>query len=144
MQGKGSLSEMAQLRCKELINNGRSSLYPKTFSSSQLMQIVAPDEHAAIRSYSPQQIQEIYTRLRTEAEEFQQKRTAYMMARLEKGQHPDTNADFWKDWHDAGPPPMSLSWWDKHGTTMSIIGGALLLSLLLLRVRRSRRVAVAR
>ncbi|HEX8236002.1 MAG TPA: hypothetical protein VF600_08595 [Abditibacteriaceae bacterium] len=143
IQGKGSLSEMAQLRSMELIAAGKRSLYPQAPTSTQLQEVVAPHEDQPIRSYSPQKIQEIYTRLRDEAEEYQQKRTAYMMTRLQKGRHPDTDATFWKGWHDAGPPPpVPFTMWEKHGSAFTIIAGGLLFSLAsLFQIRRRHALA---
>ena len=144
IQGKGSLLALTRLRCLELLDQGKTSLYPKSFTREELMENVAPKRDLKIRSYTPQQMREIYTRLRTEAEEYQTKRTAYMMARLEKGAHPDIEKSFWNEWHDDGPPPaVPFSFWEKHGAATAIIGGALILSLLLLRSKRTRRVAVA-
>ena len=144
IQGKGSLLALTRLRCRELLDQGKVSLYPKAFTRQELTEAVAPSYDWRIRSYTPQKMREIYTRLRTEAEEYQSKRTSYMMARLEKGAHPDTDPSFWNEWRDQGPPPAApYSFWEKHGLATSIIGGALLLSLFLLRARRTRRVAVA-
>jgi hypothetical protein len=132
---------MAQLRSIELINNGKRSLHPQAPTNAELKTVVAPQEDQPIRSYSPQRIQEIYTRLRNEAEEYQQKRTAYMMTRLEQGQHPDTHAAFWSEWRDAGPPaPVPFTIWEKHGAAFAIIVGGLLLSLALLFQMRRRHV----
>lgn len=145
MEGKGSLVELTQRRCEELIAQGKVSLGNPKLSRDELREMLAPsgDDHN-LHTYTPQQMREIYSRLRTEAEEYQQKRTAYMMARLEKGAHPDTDPSFWSEWRDYGPPPaVPFSFWEKHGAATSIIGGALILSLLLLRTKRTRRVAVA-
>lgn len=32
------------------------------------------------------------------------RRNFYMLERLKAGRHPDTDANFWKDWYDSGPP----------------------------------------
>jgi hypothetical protein len=137
MEGKGSLEQLTRRRCLELIDKGKSSLYSKTLSSSLLKEVVAPKYDIPIRSYTPQQMAEIYDKLRREAEEYHQNRTDYMLARLEKGEHPDTHPNFWNEWRDAGPPaPVPYTFWEKRGTPITILAGALLLSLAALGIRR--------
>jgi hypothetical protein len=143
LQGKGSLAELARLRSIELMHQGKRSLDLST-SNADLMNGFKNSMSRPV-PYSSQQIQEIYTRLRTEANEYQQKRTAYMMARLEQGQHPDSHSAFWSEWQDAGPPaPVPFTFWEKHGSAMTIIAVALLGSLVMLFQVRRRYAAPAR
>jgi tetratricopeptide (TPR) repeat protein len=147
VSGKNSFAYAASLRAQELAHKGRASLVPGAPTGGALAQMVAAPRAMVLdmSTQSPTQLQEIYTRLRTEADEYQKKRTAYMMARLEQGQHPDTYAAFWQDWHDAGPPaPVPFTIWEKHGSAFAIIAAGLLFSLtLLFRMRRRHALAVA-
>jgi hypothetical protein len=107
VSSKNSFAYAASLRAQELARQGRASLVPGTPTGEPLAQMLAAPEMMVQRMSRPQsasELQEIYTRLRNEADGYQKRRTVYMMARLQQGQHPDTNADFWNDWHDAGPP----------------------------------------
>ncbi len=143
VSGKNSFAYAASLRAQELARQGRASLVPGAPTGEQLAQVVAAPQTMVLRMYRPQnasELREIYTRLRNEADEYQKRRTSYMMARLELGQHPDTNADFWNGWHDAGPPePVPFTIWEKHGSAFAIIAGGLLFSLTLLFSMRRRR-----
>lgn len=143
VSGKNSFAYAASLRAQELARHGRASLVPGSPTGQPLAQMAAAPEMMVAHLSRPQtraQLDEIYTRLRNEADEYQKRRTAYMMARLEMGQHPDTNADFWNDWHDAGPPsPVPFTIWEKHGAAFAIIAGGLLFSLTLLFGMRRRR-----
>jgi hypothetical protein len=48
-----------------------------------------------------------FQKLRTEAEEWHRARTEYMMARLQQGRHPDTDARFWSDWKEQPMPKLN-------------------------------------
>ncbi len=54
--------------------------------------------------------------LRADAEDYQTRRTAYMMQRLQAGRHPDTDKNFWNEWRDTAPPSpeiMHTIWFQK-------------------------------
>jgi tetratricopeptide (TPR) repeat protein len=51
---------------------------------------------------------EQYKQLRRDGETVYQKRLAYMNARFDKGQHPDTHADFWKEWEEPPYPVLNV------------------------------------
>ncbi len=75
-----------------------------------------------------------YRRLREEAEEYQAKRTAFMMARLQQGRHPDTDPTFWQGWKEPPPPevrsaPLSV-WVQLHSA--EIVGVVALVAVLIL------------
>ena len=116
VSGKNSFAYAASLRAQELAHRGRASLVPGAPTGEPLAQMVAAPYRMVEEFHmlqSPTQLDEIYTRLRNEADEYQKRRTAYMMARLELGQHPDTNAHFWNCWHDAGSPkPVPFTMWE--------------------------------
>lgn len=46
----------------------------------------------------------LYLRIRKDGEKVHQKRTAYMMERLNKGTHPDWDDRFWSDWEEPPYP----------------------------------------
>jgi hypothetical protein len=101
--GKSTSAEMARRRCLELIENGKTSLNPYAPIGKALAKTISIKPK--VRLYTPQELDDIYQRLRDEAEQYQTRCTSYMMERLQQGLHPDTHPDFWNQWHDAGPPP---------------------------------------
>jgi hypothetical protein len=95
-----------------------------------------------------------YERLRQDGDDVHQQRLAYMNARFAKGQHPDTNPEFWNEWKE--PPYPVLKVVPDPSVTVTPIGrltptvvnaaialGAILLSLvtaaIFWRKRRRRR-----
>jgi len=54
----------------------------------------------------------LFPKLRAEAVSWDKARTNYMMARLTKGNHPDTDAKFWAEWKPAAPPSLEVDWFD--------------------------------
>jgi hypothetical protein len=145
VDAKDSLSYMAGLRARELATNGRYSLLPDAPTGAELeekiglISDVAPD--------TPQQLKETFLRLRLEADEWQKRRTAYMLTRLQQGRHPDTDPTFWNEWHDDGPPPLRAQTFrekvSSHFAAIGVLAAASLLSLTLLRSSRQRRRASA-
>lgn len=95
-----SLGYLAILRAGELLRLGKTAACPSIHDESDLKRgkglLVGPTGENRIRKS--------FILLRSEAEQWQKKRTAYMESRLKAGKHPDTDPTFWKDWHDAGPP----------------------------------------
>lgn len=88
------IAELARLRYAELLQQGQHSLLLR-----------APPEYSP---QIPEGTRKGYWTLRHEADQWQARRTAYMMARLQIGRHPDTDPTFWNDWHDAGPPQLPV------------------------------------
>lgn len=145
--GNASLTYLTNFRIRELIDSGRGSLYPGAPRGAALKKIVAP-QHEDMEGYptanSPEELEKIFKRLRLEANGYQARRTSYMMARLEAGKHPDTDAHFWDDWHDDGPPSLgapSLShiilW--QQGVGFILIGIVLLPPILWWALKRRQR-----
>lgn len=115
-QGRYVTGYLAKQRARELIAQGHGSLLPGAPSPAadprglektlRLVPISLPAENARI-------IEQTYPALRREAEAWQGRRTAYLMARLRAGRHPDTDPAFWNDFRDAGPPSLALSWLEQ-------------------------------
>jgi hypothetical protein len=148
VEKNSTLAYLAHFRLQELIKAHRHSLHPNYPVGQNLEDAIAsahlwndmwwaPEE-------SPQQLRSVYDRLRAEAEVYQQRRTDYMMQRLQAGRHPDTDPTFWNEWHDAGPPPVRvevaqpLRWLQ---TILFSLIGLTFCSLFFLRLARHRREA---
>jgi hypothetical protein len=95
-----TLAYYAELRCQELIDQGRGSMMPDSPKGAALTVMFK------LRKEPPHQASDlaVYRELRAEADNWQKRRTDYMMVRLRAGRHPDTDPTFWNDWHDPGPP----------------------------------------
>ena len=63
--------------------------------------IPRPDFVAADKLLGP-----AYKKLRAEADSWQATRTAFMMARLKQGRHPDTDPTFWNGYKEAPAPSL--------------------------------------
>ncbi len=105
-----SMAGIAKLRAKEIYDNGGKSMDPgfKDFESesSDVLDHPSLDEH---------EISE-FKRLRDIADKWNADREAFMLRKLEKGDHPDTDPHFW----DGSPtlPPLtvhqSVGSWFRH------------------------------
>lgn len=101
--GHSFLAYMSKLRSIELIDTGKKSLAPKAPKNPAILK-ARLDGIDMIKNI--QQLNVQYKELRAEAEDYQKRRTTYMMARLNAGRHPDTDKTFWNEWKDSGPPPI--------------------------------------
>jgi tetratricopeptide (TPR) repeat protein len=127
---RASVSLLARLRCDELIDAGRRSLDPEAPKEAELLKRVI--DQAGSGGDSPKDTNSViaaYKTLRDEADAWQKARTDYMMARLEKGRHPDTDAAFWDEYREVPPPsiPAALNsirsgrWWRRVAGEVSIV-----------------------
>ena len=99
------LNYLTKLRCRELIGQGHGSLAPGAPMGENLIRAMRLDEGYRDRKSEDEHL---YHQLRAEADDWQKKRTDYMMARLTAGRHPDTDPTFWNEYHDPGPPHLSI------------------------------------
>lgn len=99
------IAYLAVARSQELARQGKQSLCLNAPRGKALVELLKP-KAPPLMLYEDRypELQKQYDKLRAEAEEFHQRRTAYMRERLNAGRHPDTDATFWNEWHDAGPP----------------------------------------
>ncbi len=101
------LRYLTELRCRELIGQGHGSLVPGAPKGEDLVRAMRLDKTYHARQSEDERL---YRQLRAEADDWQKKRTDYMMARLTAGRHPDTDPSFWNDYHDTGPPQIGIPW----------------------------------
>ena len=103
---KATIGYLARLRCQELVTHGRKPLFPDELPLD-MVNLYAEKDPGVYPDHL-KGLQKKYQQLRTESEEWQQRRTDYMMVRLQAGRHPDTDTAFWNDWQDDGPPNMDM------------------------------------
>lgn len=100
-EGNASLAYLARLRCRELINAGARSLHPDAPSPDEIAESLSLIGRSA---HDQDEIAEFFEAARAEAEHRRTERTAYMLARLRAGEHPDTHPDFWSGFAEVAPP----------------------------------------
>lgn len=90
-----TIAALAYLRTEELLSEGRTHLLGEDVDG-----LTYAVRDAKVNGQSEKSLREAYSALRKNAAEYHEHRTAYMMERLSKGEHPDTHADFWNDYEE--------------------------------------------
>lgn len=105
-----TLAVSAYLRAKELRKTTPQSINPK-YTPPAFDFLDEPDKlRSGLRNTIP-----FFHKARSLADKRHEDRTAYMMARLQKGMHPDTHPDFWNDWVEPDfPTPPGRFWIIKY------------------------------
>src|SRR5690606_17752224 len=107
-RGHSSMVELTKLRTMELMGSDRRSMHPSartdpaslgSYLGSAMISSegMARDEDA---------LAEFFEDARASADERHAQRTAYMLARLREGQHPDTHEGFWDEWEEPAAPAL--------------------------------------
>lgn len=121
-----TLSHLGYLRAQELLRDGRKSLAPTIVNDATVAfrLIDSPNDHSegAINPENQKTLAKLFPKLRAEADEWSGARLKYMLARLETGSHPDTDAKFWAAWKPAAPPSLEVDWIDGRKPSGGLIG----------------------
>lgn len=144
---RSTLVYLSKLRLQELIRDGRHSLHPQAPTGPKLATLIASQEPSGYdpAGTPPKELDNIYRRLRDEADAWHARRTEYMTARLKQGRHPDWDSRFWDEWNDPGPPSLSESSFGQRAALplqaglIIVLSGALSVGLLRLAHRRTAR-----
>lgn len=122
-----SLAYLAWLRAEEILSQGGDTLHPEMDLSD-----FDPSEHPYhLDTLAP--VESFYTEARAEADAWHAARTAYVTARLEQGQHPDTHPEFFAAWVEpSSMPAMPNGFFGLGGHHATIAQVALILGGLLL------------
>jgi tetratricopeptide (TPR) repeat protein len=135
IEGEASLALLAKLRAQELIDDGKYPILPGL--PEHVHRRVAVGVQTSMAT-EPDKIFDFYAAARASADQWASNREAYMLERLQAGQHPDTDPAFWDAWNDqpAMPAaPTSLATATTRGASqvvLWIIGGAALAVTLIL------------
>lgn len=110
----GNLAYFADLRYQELRKAGKKSLAQlpgdaRTDFERNGHTGRQHDDNALPAPSDTDLIEKKYKALRAEADQWHQRRTEYMVARLKQGKHPDTDPTFWKEWKEGTPPGLDFS-----------------------------------
>lgn len=138
---------LARLRACELVDQGKRPFGLKDYTQDDIKLYLREEGRPGLRIQREQKawVESIYPGLRKEAEEWQAKRTDYMLARLHAGSHPDTDPAFWRDYKDTPPPAMPVPPLSNSRTVLPagiiavlVVGSAAVTLGLLRRRRRTR------
>jgi tetratricopeptide (TPR) repeat protein len=100
--GRNTLAYLAWLRCCELIDAGKGSMLPDAPRGDALKRLIRrPPYVMADKLLDP-----AFVDLRVEADARHAARTAFMMGRLNEGQHPDTDPHFWDGYTERPAPGL--------------------------------------
>lgn len=102
-EGKSSVAYMAYLRIQELIDAGRGSIVPNAPAGDELKKILSKGDLA----WDKDGILQEYNKLKAQANQWHDKRTAYLLTNLKQDRHPDTDTDFWDDFN-SDPSQVKL------------------------------------
>ena len=105
-RGLGAVASLALLRADELVASGRKPRLQDNMDFKMVDGVQTPSLAAGTRRE--------FVRLRAEADEWQARRTAFMLARLRAGRHPDTDPAFWAGWTDGAPPEVHDTWTERN------------------------------
>ncbi|MBW3637222.1 MAG: hypothetical protein KY445_12290 [Armatimonadetes bacterium] len=158
-----TLRHLALRRGEEILKNGGRSLATPQVEDQHLQEMTlisgSGEMGIGVNERNRKTLDELFPRLRAEADTWSGQRTAYMLSRLVKGRHPDTDATFWKEWKPAAPPSVNVAWFNQRHNSYNeretrqargraqligallILGGTVVTSLLTLRFVKRRRIA---
>jgi tetratricopeptide (TPR) repeat protein len=114
------LAYFAYLRSQELLRSGRRSLTGYHGEDARLL-VASALLPGGVFGNDSLRAKEHYSRLRANAEGWQKNRTAFLLARLRAGRHPDTDPAFWEGYSEVSPlalPPTTAqrvrTFWRAH------------------------------
>ena len=85
----------------------------------------------AIHGNNKGDLNDLITRLRTEADDWNLARQTWMTEKLENGSHPDTDANFWRGYVASEPPSLEIEWQSRKERTDKFILSAVATSALI-------------
>ena len=100
-RGETAMASACQLRIDELLASGKKSLHPEL--SSRGTELTSYGTTSVQRKLGD--VKEWYIAARQEADRWREARNKYVLARLAKGDHPDSNSHFWDEWKEPSSPP---------------------------------------
>lgn len=147
-----SLAYLAWLRAEEIVRTGGGTLHPEMDLSD-----FDADEHPFhLDDSNLPPVEDFFARARAEADAWHQARTAYITAKLEAGEHPDTHPAFFAAWIEPSSMPevpngvlgfqaSALAWLTLALVVLVVLGTPIALVVVLVRLirRRKRRRASA-
>jgi tetratricopeptide (TPR) repeat protein len=110
-QSNGTLGEAALSRVIELQEQGKRSITGWKFENKSFFE-------GRPMGHEQEQAQSEFKRLRREADVWHANRTDFMMAKLQRGQHPDTDVDFWSGFDAGSIEVKSIPFYKRTGFLM--------------------------
>lgn len=105
---RSSVAELARLRCYELIEDGKRSMLPEAPSDPEELKRLVDASRGIGNNFirARDKLAAAFTEMRAEADVWHEARTAFLVAKLEAGQHPDTDPSFWSGYKAVEAPPV--------------------------------------
>lgn len=100
--GRNTLAYFAWLRCRELIDAGKSSMLPDAPKGDALKETLRRPDFVEGGSL----LDPAFTKLRAEADAWHTARNAFMTRRLNEGRHPDSDPSFWDGYTEQPAPEL--------------------------------------
>jgi hypothetical protein len=104
---ESKLAMFVSFRERELLDQGKVPFVPDTF--------VIADQHTPYVDEA--RMRSEFKRLRREADQWSENRTAFMLARLKQGRHPDTDRHFWDGYVSQPAPHVEYGLLDSFNET---------------------------
>jgi hypothetical protein len=102
VDGRSTVAYLARLRLEELLQEGRTSL----ILPGESLEGFPPEPWPLLRDERIRDLERYYVEARKSAKRWHQQREAFMLEKLRRGLHPDTDPTFWNGFHADAPPPL--------------------------------------
>ncbi|RYG48820.1 hypothetical protein EON79_03345 [bacterium] len=120
------LADFARFRTKELMAAGKKAMDPVGAKEDIEMEL-SGDPGVTEKGGDPKPA---FESLRKAADERHVALTEYVNGRLAAGRHPDTDSDFWKEWHEPAMPSIATPIaWGEIRRNASFFGSGFLLPI---------------
>lgn len=147
-RGDASMAELALLRRKELVEQGKRSLHTQyDVTLTEHARRLPGGATMGIEDHRAEAIAEYFSKARANAKVWSCARAEFIEKKLSAGEHPDLQGElFWSGWNDLPkPPPMpERSWMETIGTnvtplSITVAVGAAMGCVFVVVLRRVRR-----
>ncbi|MFY9234028.1 MAG: hypothetical protein WAO58_06145 [Fimbriimonadaceae bacterium] len=114
MMGLGyELPDLYMLMAKSYLVGGASTSMLQEFAALRARELVSQGKPFIVEQHIPpsrgtDEVRQAYVKLRRDGQRVHIARLAYMNPRLERGEHPDTNPNFWADWEEPAVPVLRI------------------------------------
>lgn len=138
-RGDAVLASLCMMRIRELVKTGQESLLP----DFDYLNLERTPGRGGVEHVYEEKLGDWFDRARDEAESWHDARKSYITERLGMGQHPDTDPEFWADWHETTSPPKFPAKFSAIIVYPTVIFSLILFSFLVFRVVQSRTAKAA-
>lgn len=105
IDGRNSAAYVVRKRIDELIAEGRGSMVPGAPTGAELRKLIN-GRHSLLMMDKRARLDEWFELARSRAAEWRKDREGYLLQRLERGIHPDTEPGFWDEFEPVNEHPI--------------------------------------